>query len=133
MEITIRYKKPPFKSTTEKDLEWFCHALGMLGKRDKHKTSLKLFKLFLDAAKKNKTLSIDEMAKSMKLTRTSIVHHLRYLESAGLVVEIESKYELRMRNLEQLIEELQFDIERSLKKIRKIAEELDKRLSLPLR
>ena len=133
MEIIIRYKKPPIKSSLEKDLEWFCNSLGLVSKRDKNKTSLKLFKLLLNASKKNNYLTIDKMAKLMNLTRTSIVHHLRYMESAGIVTETQYGYEMKVRNLEGLIEDVQFDIEKNLKKIRKIAEELDKKLRLPER
>lgn len=130
--VIRRIRKPVSKKTTE-DLEWFCRSLGLLGSRDKEKTGLKIFRLLVLATREETPLSVDDIVKETKLSRTAVVHHLKTMESLGLIVKESGGYYLREANLEELVDELFLDLERTMKSIREIAEDLDKALKMPVR
>jgi len=130
--IIRRIRKPLPKKINE-DLEWFCKSLGLLGRRDKGKTGLKIFRLLILATREESPLSIEEIVKETKLSRTAVVHHLKTMESLGLIVKESGGYYLREANLEELVNELFLDLERTMKSIREIAEDLDKAFKMPVR
>src|SRR3989344_6850689 len=83
MEMIIRRFRPPLRP--EEDMEWFCRALGLLGKRDRNKTGMKIFAMLVEAAKEHKSVDADVVAQKVKVTRTAALHHIRTMEDEGLV------------------------------------------------
>jgi predicted transcriptional regulator len=95
--------------------------------------SLSLEAVFIQlvkAAKKGEGLSSDELASMLGLSRGTVVHHLNRLMESGLVVANKNTYNLRVNNLEVLIDELQRDAERALDDLRTVAKDIDERLGL---
>lgn len=129
----IRTTHPPTECDVEKDIEWFCESLGLLGKRDKHKTGLRIFMILIESSKNKKMVSVNEIAKRAGVTRTTVIHHLKTMKGAGLVVRKNGNYELRMRSLQKIVDEIKLDIERTLNTVREIAEDIDRMLNLPVR
>jgi hypothetical protein len=62
-----------------------------------------------------------------------VVHHLNNLIKSGLVISEKNKYILRDINMENLIEDLRSDVERTFDEMRKIAEEVDDSLGFERR
>ncbi|MCD6590896.1 MAG: ArsR family transcriptional regulator [Candidatus Aenigmarchaeota archaeon] len=133
MELTIRSLKPPTRANLDEDLEWFCKSLGLVNRRDKHKTCFKVFRLIIDYSKKGEEISANEIARQIGITRTAVIHHLRTLKDAGIVINEGTTYELRMRSLQKIVDEIKMDLERTLAHVREIAEDIDKMLEMPVR
>ncbi|MGC8817394.1 MAG: winged helix-turn-helix domain-containing protein [Candidatus Hadarchaeum sp.] len=131
-EITIRGMKQPAKSTLEGDLKWFCESLGLLGVRDKSETALKIFRALLIESKKG-PVTIEAISDHVNLSRTAIVHHLNRMRKAGVVLKEGNRWELRSHSLQKMVDEIELDIQRVLKSVREIAEDLDALLDLPVR
>ncbi len=132
-KVTVRFMRQPTGDSIERDLEWFCESFGLLGPRDKGKTCLRLFRSVIDAARKEAEVSIEELSRKADISRTSVVHHLSILEDSGLVVREGGGFALRMRSLQKVVDEIGVDLERTLKSIREIAEDIDRDMGLLVR
>ena len=72
----------------------------------------------------------DEVAFTLGLSRGTVVHHIKRLIDAGLVIYSEGRYMLRVDTLKSLINELQKDMNRTFEDLKEIATDLDERLGL---
>ncbi len=132
-ELTIKKLKPLSKRNVEKDLEWLCDSFGIIRERDKEKTGFKIFKILLESMKEGGSLKINEITEKIKLSRTAVIHHLRYMEESGIVIERNRNYELRVTSLHKIVDEIEKDILRSIEEIRKVARDIDEDLGISFR
>ncbi len=102
----------------------------MFNLRDKDKSCFRLFIELLKSAKRKESLSSDELAYRLDLTRGTIVHHLNKLIEAGIVIRENNKYILRVDSLTQLIEEIRKDVKRTIDDLENIAAEIDGTLGI---
>ncbi|MBI5389309.1 ArsR family transcriptional regulator [Candidatus Woesearchaeota archaeon] len=128
-KITIIKVRRPHRSNINEELQWFGTSLGLFGLRDKDKSC---FRLFIELLKSNKDLGLtsDEIGERLGLSRGTVVHHLRKLMDAGLVVQQKNRYLLRVENLSQLIAELERDLKRTCEDLKDIAREIDRTLGI---
>ncbi len=130
-QITVRSLRQPVEKDMENDIEWFCSSLGLLGKRDKEKTGLKIFKSILKA--KNSGISAEDLSEKVNVSRTAVIHHIKTMINSGLIIKEDGMFELRMRSLRKVVDEIELDLERVMKSIREIAEDIDREFMLPVR
>jgi len=127
-EITIiRNRKPAMKDINQQ-LQWFGGSLGLFNLRDKDKSCFRIFVEMVKSAKEKKALSSDEIAERAHLTRGTVVHHLRKLLKAGIIVHEKNSYILRVDNMSALIQEIEKDIDRTLSDLRDVAEQIDREI-----
>lgn len=112
------------------ELQYLGGALGLFNQRDKDKSRFRIFIALLKALKKHETLSSDDLAEQLGITRATIIHHLDNLMEAGIVESMKGKYQLRVDNLEELIDVIQDDINKNFDDLREIARNCDKGLGL---
>ena len=132
-ELIIKNLKNLPERDMKKDLEWFCDSFGIIGERDKEKTGFKIFKIILNSTKEGDPLKINDITVKTKLSRTTVIHHLRRMEETGLVIEKKRNYGLRMECLHKVVDEIENDILRSFERIRKIAKDIDEDLEINFR
>lgn len=125
-EITIVKNSTPEKMLNS-EVQWFSESLGFFSKRDK---DMSCFRIFLEILKNRKPISSDELAYKLHLSRATVVHHLRKLIAAGVVVVQDNKYILRDKNLSLTIKKVKGDLLSTYEEIENIAKEIDKRLNL---
>lgn len=125
----IKSRKPAIRNLNEQ-LQWLGTSLGLFNLRDKDKSCFRIFIELLKSSKLKKPLSSDELAQSLELSRGTVVHHIGKLMEAGLVVNENNKYMLRVENLEYLIDELKKDADRMYEDLKDIAKEIDTRLGM---
>ena len=125
----INIRKPAHKNINQ-ELQWLGSSLGLFNLRDKDKSCFRIFIELVKNAKTNIPLTSDELAYKLSLSRGTVVHHLHKLLDSGIVVPANKGYILRVTNLQELIDEVEKDIRRSLIDLRKVAEEIDKGLGL---
>ena len=123
----IRMRRPETPSLNE-ELQWLGSSLGLFNLRDKDKSCFRIFIELLKATKTNRSITSDELAERLTLTRGTVVHHINKLMETGLVVYEKKGYMLRVNNLSALIDELEEDMKRTCTTLRKIAEDIDVRM-----
>lgn len=128
--ITLVNMGKPRQLGLNDELQWFGTCIGLFGERDRDKSCFRLFIELLKAAKYGQTLSSDELAARIGLSRGTAIHHLNQLMERGLVVPVRRRYALRDRNLEVLLKHLRDDFERTYKQLEKAAKEIDGILGL---
>lgn len=126
--ITIIKIRQPAERNLNEELQWFGTSLGLFNLRDKDKSCFRIFIELLKASKMNKSISSDEIALKLHLSRGTVVHHVNKLMETGLVIAEHRGYMLRVNNLSALIDELEEDMKRTCISLRKIAEDIDKRM-----
>lgn len=128
--FTIKKLREPTEKELNNDIEWVCNSLGFVTSRDQDKTAYGILKALLTAAKKGKGMTSEELTEVVTPTIGSVIYHLKKLMKAGLVVKIDSGYELRMHSFLKTIEEIEKEITLTLEDIKTIASDIDKKVGL---
>ena len=128
--ITIVNIRKPAERNVNQELQWFGSSLGLFNLRDKDKSCFRLFIELLKSAKTHHTISSDELASRLSLSRGTIIHHINRLMESGLVIHEGNTYTLRVESLSSLIEEVEKDIKRACEDLKSVAKEIDDRLGL---
>jgi len=129
-QFVIRKLREPTEKQLDKDIEWVCNSFGFITPRDQDKTAFKILKALIKAAKESKGLTSEELTELVEPTIGSVIYHLKKLMKAGLVVKLDSTYELRMNSLLTTIEEIEKEISLTLEDIKKVAEDIDNKVGL---
>ncbi len=122
----------PEKDSVE-DLRWICHALSLVTPRDRSETVVSVVQTILSATREGKGLPSDKIAERVGITRGTVIHHIKRLIRAGLVVQKGHHYELREFSLERTIERIKEDVCRFVDDIREIGMSIDKSYQLKSR
>ena len=128
--ITIINIRKPAEHNVNQELQWFGSSLGLFNLRDRDKSTFRVFIELLKSSKAKQTLTSDELALRLALTRGTIIHHINKLMESGLVIHEGNKYILRVENLKSLIEEVEKDLKRACDDLKEVAKEIDVRLGL---
>lgn len=129
-EINLIKIKKPTGNDPNRHIIWLCETLGLIGKRDKEKNCFKVFSEVVKANKEKKPLISEQISKTLKISRSNVVHYLNKLISSGLIIKIGNKYELREDNLILLINEVEKDVRLIFEDLKKVALEVDKGLGM---
>lgn len=130
--ITIlRPATPPTEPRDiNKDLQYFCTSLGLVGNRDKNHSQFRIFIALVKARQGGQMLSSDNLAAETTLTRATVIHHLQKLEAAGIVTEEHERYRLTVENMEALVKHLRTEMDASLKELEMVSKRIDAKLGL---
>ncbi|MBN2457532.1 winged helix-turn-helix transcriptional regulator [Candidatus Woesearchaeota archaeon] len=123
----IKLRKPDAGNLNE-ELQWLGSSLGLFNLRDKDKSCFRIFIELLKNTRKNRPLSSDEIAYRLKLSRGTVIHHMKKLSEAGIITADHNKYMLRANSLKQVIDEIEKDITRLYDGIKEVADEIDSKL-----
>jgi predicted transcriptional regulator len=128
-QVTIKKVRLPAPGSLDEDIDYLCKSLGYFSLRDKCCTAGNIFRLLVrEACEPEKSLTSDEIANKIDLTRGAIVHHLNSFMSAGIVAKEHNRYRLRSSSLRRSIEEIRGDIDRIMEQMIKIATDIDEKL-----
>ncbi len=128
--FVIKEIRRPREEDVEKQIEWLCDSFGFWNRRDHDRTATKVFEAFVDAAQRRRLLSSDDVAHKLKISRGTAVHHIKKYVRSGLVVKGDDGYELRMQSVEETLGEMEHDMLRTIRVIRRIAKEIDEEMGL---
>ncbi|MBL7100787.1 MAG: helix-turn-helix transcriptional regulator [Nanoarchaeota archaeon] len=129
-QFIIKKLREPTEKNTNQDIEWLCNSLGFVTPRDQDKTAFKILQSLIKSAKEGKGMTSEELSEVVEPTIGSVIYHLKKLIKAGLVVKMESNYELRMNSLLATINEIERDITITLEDIKRVAEDVDNQIGL---
>ncbi len=126
--ITIVKVRKTASPDINQELQWLGTSLGLFNLRDKDKSCFRVFITLVRKAKHNESLSSDEIAERLHLTRGTVIHHLDKLMETGLVIREKKGYILRETTLQNLLKDIQRDMEASFQELLDVARELDEKL-----
>ena len=129
-QFTVKKLREPVEEQLDEDIEWVCNSLGFVTLRDQDKTAFRILKALINSAKEREGLTSEELAEFVEPTIGSVIYHLKKLMRAGLVVKLNSNYELRMNSFLKTIEEIEREIFMALTDIKKIAKDIDNKVGL---
>ncbi|KYK25525.1 hypothetical protein AYK26_05825 [Euryarchaeota archaeon SM23-78] len=129
-QFIVKKLKEPTEKDLNKDIEWVCNSLGFLTPRDQDKTALRILKALIKASEEGKGMTSEELTQVVEPTIGSVIYHLNKLIKAGLVIKIDSAYELRMNSLLATINEIRRDMNLALEDIKKVASDIDDQIGL---
>jgi DNA-binding transcriptional ArsR family regulator len=132
-QFTVKKLREPGEKKLNEDIEWVCNSLGFLSTRDQDKTAYRILKALIESAREGKGLTSEELTQYVEPTIGSVIYHLKKLIKAGLVVKLDSTYELRMNSFLKTIDEIEREIINTLGDIKKIAKDIDATLGLEYR
>ena len=128
--ITIVNIRKPAEHNVNQELQWLGSSLGLFNLRDRDKSTFRLFIELLKSAKAKQSLTSDELASKLTLSRGTIIHHINKLMESGILIHEGNRYTLRVENLKSLIDEVEKDIKRACDDLKEVAKEIDERLGL---
>lgn len=126
--ITIIKISKPVDKNINRELQWLAISLGLFNLRDKDKSLFRIFIELLKSTKVNKTMSSDELAYKLHLSRGTVIHHINKLMESGIAVHYRKRYMLRVSSLKELIDEVEKDMIRTCEDLKNVAEEIDEKL-----
>jgi predicted transcriptional regulator len=129
-QFTVKKLREPVEKQLDEDIEWVCNSLGFLTLRDQDKTASKILNALIQSAGEGKGLTSEELTQRVEPTIGSVIYHLKKLMKAGLVVKMNSTYELRMNSFFKTIDEIEREIISILRDIKKIAKDIDSTVGL---
>lgn len=129
-KITIIATREPKTKNVNDSLKWLGASLGLFNLRDRDLSCFRIFIVLLKNSKTEIGLSSDEIAYRSSLSRGTVIHHLNRLMKSGLVISKEHRYSLRVDNLKTLIEEVEHDVNDTIKKMKTVAKDIDEQLGL---
>jgi predicted transcriptional regulator len=129
-QFTVKKLREPVEKKLDEDIEWVCHSLGFLTSRDQDKTAFRILKALIKSAKEGSGLTSEELTEYVEPTVGSVIYHLKKMIKAGLVVKLNSTYELRMNSFLKTIDEIEKEIIITLGDIKKIAKDIDNTVGL---
>ena len=126
--ITIVKIRRGQQDNINQELQWLGNSLGLFNLRDKDSSCFRIFITLVKRTKRNETLSSDEIAERLNLSRGTVVHHLTKLMDSGIVIRERSGYLLRENNLQNVVKDIQRDIDTVFSELKEVAEDIDERL-----
>lgn len=125
----IKSTKPASKSIND-ELQWFGNSLGLFNLRDRDKSCFRVFIELLKVSKKGRSMSSDDIADKLGLTRGTIIHHINKMVEAGIVVNKKNRYSLRINNLSMLVEEMEREVKIACDDLKEVAKSIDREMGL---
>lgn len=127
--ITVIKTTPPRNTTINEELQWLGGSLGLFNLRDKDKSCFRIFIELLKSARLGQSISSDELAAHLLLSRGTVVHHLNKLMESGIVIHQANHYRLRTESMSELIDEIEKEMLKMCEEMRKVAVAIDGKLS----
>lgn len=130
-KITIVRTTTPTEYNINELLQWFGGSLGLFNLRDKDRSCFRIFISLLRNLKSEEPgLSSDELAELTGLSRGTVVHHLNKLMESGIVIVQRNKYLLKVNNLEELVDLVRVDVNKTFDSLKGVGKKLDVMLNL---
>lgn len=130
-KIVIRFVERPDSNDPEEIIKWFCEVFGLSSGNDYNSIEEQILKSFVEAAQKDEGLSSSELNLDTDLARSTVIYHLNRFIEAGLIIKKGRRYYLRASEMEKAIEEIEYDINREIKRMLDTAKQFDLMLQRP--
>lgn len=123
----VKIRRIPQENVNQ-ELQWVGNSLGLFNLRDRDSSCFRVFITLVRTARRNDSLSSDEIAEKLHLSRGTVIHHLTRLMESGIVIREQKGYVLREANLQKLITDIRRDMEEVFSELQNVAKDIDERL-----
>ena len=124
-KVTVIKVRHTNTGNVNKELQWLGNSLGLFGNRDKDASCYRMFVVLVRKSRRNQSVSSDDLAEDLHLSRATVVHHLKKLLDSGIVIRQNRGYILREANLSAVIADIKRDTAAMLAEIEDVAKEID--------
>ena len=133
--IVIKVLEKPDFNDPEKLIKWFCSVLGLSSEEDSAVTGIgeQILGSFARAAYTSEGISSSELKISTGIARSTVIYHLNRFMDSGLLVKKGRKYYLRASEMSKAIEEIEYDIDKEMKRMLDTAKEFDKLMLIQMK
>lgn len=131
-KIVIQFTEMPDFDDPKSMIRWFCIAFGLCG-MEGGGIEEKILSKFTETASGGEGITSSELKEEIDLSRSTVIYHLNRFIDSGLVVKRGRKYYLRASEMHKAIEEIEYDIEREMKRMMDIAMEFDRIMEMRTR
>ena len=111
------------------EFERLCRSLRILNTRDMDGTVTVVFRSILISSRE-RPIGSSELAKTTRLNRVTVIHHLQRLERLGVLEHELHKYRLRVSGLQQAVAQMREEMMRSVQEAETLALDLDREFML---
>lgn len=129
-QIILRKVDRPAKHNFDSELEMFCEAFGISGENEKNISKDILEEILRKESRNGEGIRSIVISKKMRVTRGGAIYNLNKLMESGLIIRNGRDYELRGQNLHDTVEEMEEDMLRMFRQMRRMAQEIDKELGI---
>jgi predicted transcriptional regulator len=129
-QIILRKVDRPAKHGFENELGSFCEAFGIIGESEKNISKDILEEILRKESRNGQGIKSIVISRKMKVTRGGAIYNLNKLMESGLIVRNGRDYELRGQNLADTVGEMEEDMLRMFKQMRRMAQEIDRELGM---
>jgi len=130
VRITIIKIRKPEKDNINQELQYLGQSLGFFSERDKDKSLFRIFIVLVKALKANHSLTSDDIAALTNLSRGTVIHHLNRLMESGIIVSEKNTYTLSVDSLEELVELVRGNVNKTFDTLKRVARNIDGKLEL---
>jgi predicted transcriptional regulator len=123
--IVIQFVERPDSGNPEEIIKWFCEVFGFATEGG-DSVEESIFRRFAEVAHRHEGLTSSEVTVNMTIARSTVIYHLNRFIDSGLLVKKGRKYYLRASEMSKTIEEIEYDIEREMRRMLDTAREFDK-------
>lgn len=109
----------------DEELVKLCKYMRIMSDRDTDATVTQVLKTMMIAGR-DKPVGGSELAKMSGLNRITVLHHLKRLESAGVVKKEETKYIMQPKNAEEMLLEFRSEMDKMFSEMDDLAREIDR-------
>jgi hypothetical protein len=124
-QIVVRFIEKPDPNDAEGIIRWFCDVFGLSNPEAENPVEEQILKSFVEAARDGIGLSSSSLDLEAKLAKSTVIYHLNRFRDAGLIVKRGRKYYLRAGEMEKVIQEIGYDLERELRSLIDTSKRLD--------
>ncbi|MBR9702564.1 winged helix-turn-helix transcriptional regulator [Candidatus Woesearchaeota archaeon] len=128
--ITIIKVRQSHEPDVNEQLQVIGASLGLFSLRDKDRSCFRIFITLIHSMRQGAQLSSDEIAHLTGLTRGTVVHHLNKLMAGGIVEMDRGRYVLTFNSIEELINRVETNVQKTLEGLRVTAQDVDDKLKL---
>lgn len=129
--ITRVAYRDPDALDLNRELQLIAGSIGLFNQRDKDRSKYRIFIALLRAlSTPEQTLTTDDLALGLGLSRATVIHHLGALIDAGIVVQYRGAYRLSVDSLSELVDKIQEDLDKTMAELRAVAKKADVGLRL---
>jgi predicted transcriptional regulator len=126
-KLTLRRTEMKENMDFNEKIAWICSSFGFFEEIDKNKVAARIFREIFLAGTMNQVLTSTSIAQRMGMSRGSTINHLNNLLNAGLIEKGGKYYFVRAKTMKMIVEEVEDDTKHIFSRIKKVAEEIDKK------
>jgi predicted transcriptional regulator len=125
-KIVIREIERPDTRKPDAMIRWFCAVFDLGDDNEVDSLEAQMLGELIKAGYRGEGMSSSEIKLAPKVPRSTVIYHLNRLLEIGVLVKKGRKYYMRATEMSKVMEEIEYDMEREMRRMIDTAREFDK-------